>query len=72
MKIIGLILKNIKNHIPYLLLVALYFFFINLETIDEQKNKSIIKIKSELIEKESIVDDKKQIRISIPVFPYRE
>ena len=72
MKLIGLILKNIKNLIPYLLLIALYFFFINLETIDEQKNKSILKSESELNEKESSKDDKKQKRISIPVFPYRE
>ena len=72
MKIIGLIIKNIKSLIPYFLLIALYFFFINLETIEEQKNKSIIKSESQLNEKESILDDKKQIRISIPVFPYKE
>ena len=68
----GLILKNIKNLIPYLLLIALYFFFINLETIDEQKNKSILKSESELNEKESSKDDKKQKIISIPVLPYSE
>ena len=68
----GLILKNIKNLIPYLLLIALYFFFINLETIDEQKNKSILKSESELNEKESSKNDKKQKIISIPVLPYSE
>ena len=67
-----MILKKIKNLIPYFLLIALYFFFINLETIEEQKNKSIIKSESRVNEKESSLDDKKQIRISIPVFPYRE
>ena len=72
MKLIGLILKNIKNLIPYLLLIALYFFFINLERIDEQKNKSILKSESELYEKESSKDDKKQKIISIPVLPYSE
>ena len=72
MKLIGLIIKNIKTLIPYFLLIALYFFFINLETIEEQKNKSIIKSESRVNEKESSLDDKKQIRISIPVFPYRE
>ena len=72
MKLVALIIKNIKSLIPYLLLIALYFFFINLETIEEQKNKSIIKSLSQIKEKESYVDDKKQIRISIPVFPYRE
>ena len=72
MKLIDLILKQIKNLLPYFLLIVLYFFFINLETIEEQKNKSIIKSESRVNEKESSLDDKKQIRISIPVFPYRE
>tara|TARA_Y100001968_G_scaffold319079_1_gene350152 strand:- start:331 stop:549 length:219 start_codon:yes stop_codon:yes gene_type:complete len=72
MKLIGLIIKNIKTLIPYFLLITLYFFFINLETIEEQKNKSIIKSGSRVNEKESSLDDKEQIRISIPVFPYRE
>ena len=71
MKLIGFILKKIKTHIPYFLLIALYFFFINLETIEEQKNKSNIKSETQVNQKKTILDDK-QIRISIPVFPYRE
>ena len=72
MKLIGLIIKNIKTLIPYFLLIALYFFFINLETIEEQKNKSKIKSESQTNEKKSSVDNIKQIRVSIPVLPYRE
>ena len=68
MKLIDLILKQIKNLLPYFLLIVLYFFFINLETIEEQKKKSDI----ELNEEKTRIDDKKQIRISIPVLPYRE
>ena len=30
------ILKNVKNIIPYLLLVAVYFFFVNLEARKSQ------------------------------------
>ena len=72
MKLIGFMLKKVKTLLPYFLLIALYFFFINLETIEEQKNKSNIKSESQPNEKESSLDDKKQIRISIPVIPYRE
>ena len=72
MNLIGLILKNIKNLLPYFLLIVLYFFFINLETIEEQKNKSIKKTDIQLNQEKIKIDDKKQIRISIPVFPYRE
>ena len=72
MKPIGLIVKNIKNLLPYFLLIVLYFFFINLETIEDQKNKPIKNSDIQLNKEKTRTDDKKQIRISIPVFPYRE
>ena len=72
MKVIGLILKNIKTLIPYFFLIALYFFFLNLEVLEEKQNKFTTGPESQLDEKKSRVDDKKQIRISIPVFPYME
>ena len=72
MKLIGLMLKNIKNLSPYFLLIVLYFFFINLEELEEQKNKSIKKSDIQFNEEKTMIDDKKQIRISIPVFPYKE
>ena len=72
MNLIGLILKKIKTLIPYFLLITFYFFLINLERIEEQKNKYNIKYESQPIDKKSSVDDNKQIRISIPVLPYRE
>ena len=72
MKLIVMLLKNIKILLPYFFLICLYFFFINLETIEEQKNKSIIKIENQLNEKKSRIHDKQQLRISIPVVPYKE
>ena len=72
MKSIFLILKNIKTLLPYFLLIVLYFFFINLETREEKKNKSIIKIQSQHNESKSTVNNKNQLKISIPVIPYKE
>ena len=72
MNLIGLILKNIKNLLPYFLLIVMYFFFINLEELEEQNNKSIKKSDIQFNEGKTRIDDKKQIRISIPVFPYKE
>ncbi len=72
MNLIVKIIKKIKNLIPYFLLIAMYFFFINLETMEEQKNKSNIKSESQDNEKKSRLEDKKQIKISIPVLPYRK
>ena len=72
MNIIVLILQKIKTLLPYFLLIALYFIFINLETREKEKNESIIKIESQLNGEESGADDKQQLRISIPVIPYRE
>ncbi len=72
MKLIVLILKNIKNLLPYFLLIALYFFLINLETRERQKNKPILKNESQINDVKSGSDNKKQFRISIPVVPYRE
>tara|TARA_Y100000766_G_C18349955_1_gene338967 strand:+ start:163 stop:363 length:201 start_codon:yes stop_codon:yes gene_type:complete len=66
-----MILKNIKNLLPYLLLIAIYFFFVNLEA-----RKETIKIKGidgneELNNGVSNLDDK-QLRIKIPVIPYKQ
>ncbi len=71
MKSISMILKNIKNLLPYLLLIAIYFFFVNLEA-----RKETIKIKGidgneELNNGVSNLDDK-QLRIKIPVIPYKQ
>ena len=72
MKPIFILLKNFKNLLPYFLLIALYFFFINLETSKEKINNKIIEIEKQLVEDKSIGYDKKKLRIAIPVVPYKE
>ena len=72
MKPIFILLKNFKNLLPYFLLIALYFFFINLETRKEKINNKIIEIEEQLVEDKSIGYDKKKLRIAIPVVPYKE
>ena len=71
MKYISFILKNIRNLLPYFLLISIYFFFVNLEARKENKiifdseNKNILPdIKS--------ISDKNKSRIKIPVVPYKE
>ena len=64
-----LIFLNIKNLLPYLILIVIYFFFINLEaTKEQQKKESIIFEKETYIEKSNNKDI--DIRMSIPVIPY--
>ena len=72
MKPIFILLKNFKNLLPYFLLIALYFFFINLETRKEKINNKIIEIEEQLVEDKSIGYDKKKLRIAIPVVPYKQ
>ena len=72
MKPIFILIKNFKNLLPYFLLIALYFFFINLETRKEKINNKIIEIEEQLVEDKSIGYDKKKLRIAIPVVPYKE
>ena len=72
MKPIFILIKNFKNLLPYFLLIALYFFFINLETRKEKINNKIIEIEKQLVEDKSIGYDKKKLRIAIPVVPYKE
>tara|TARA_Y100001968_G_C19198850_1_gene638932 strand:+ start:616 stop:831 length:216 start_codon:yes stop_codon:yes gene_type:complete len=64
---------NIKNLLPYLLLISIYFFFINIEARNDLNS---YKKNNETIEKEK---DKKYLEledidrsptISIPVIPY--
>tara|TARA_B100000579_G_scaffold411638_1_gene402617 strand:+ start:296 stop:514 length:219 start_codon:yes stop_codon:yes gene_type:complete len=72
MKLIFILLKNLKNLLPYFLLIALYFFFINLETRKEKINNKIIEIEKKLADDKSMGYDKQQLRIAIPVIPYKK
>ncbi len=68
-------LLKIKNLFPYLLLIATYFFFVNIEARNGQKkliyNKNIIENKMHSIHKENEIRKSGQ-RISIPVIPYSQ
>ena len=62
---------NIKNSLPYLLLIAIYFFFINIEAkndLNSNKNKIEKEKDTNYTELEAI---DKTITISIPVIPYK-
>ena len=72
MKSIGLILKNLKSLLPYFLLIAIYFLLINLETRKEQNINRIIEIENQLSEDKSSNDETQQLRITIPVIPYKQ
>ena len=74
MKPILFIIKNLKNIIPYLIIVAIYFFFINLEA-QKEKNKSTNN--KRIFSKEKLSLEKPMIknqnsRILIPVIPYNK
>ena len=69
MKSVFIILKNVKNLLPYFLLISLYFFFINLEAKKEKDDirNTEYKDKSSVNKSNSVERD---IRITIPVIPY--
>ena len=71
MKKISTFLKNIRNLIPYVLLVAVYFFFVNLEARKEKNNNQNPVNKDTMSNYKSSIDDKNH-RIEIPVIPYND
>ena len=71
MKYITESIKNIKNLLPYLLLIAIYFFFVNLESGKDKKTNRRNDNESMLINGESTEQYKLQ-RIKIPVSPYKQ
>ena len=68
------LLLNIKNLIPYLILISIYFFFVNIEARNDQsrykKNRNIKEIIKDTDEVKSDIN-KKSNRLSIPVIPYK-
>ena len=69
MKLLTNLLIKIKNLLPYLLLIAIYFFFVNLEAKKERNNyKTIKEDNTDNANAEKSMN--KQIRITIPVIPY--
>ena len=70
MNSISIFLKRIRNHIPYFLLIGIYFIFVNLEARKEKDNSLNAEI-------EKMIDDKSRkdannLRITIPVIPYKQ
>ena len=71
MKYITESIKNIKNLLPYLLLIAIYFFFVNLEAQRDKETNRTNENESLLIEEKSTEQNNQQ-RIKIPVIPYKQ
>ena len=71
MKPLYLLMKNMRNLLPYIALIALYFFFINIEAKKNKNSKQIIRNENMLTVDETKLD-KKMLRIEIPVIPYNQ
>ena len=71
MKYITECIKNIKNLLPYLLLIAIYFFFVNLEAGKDKKTNMTNENESMLID-QKLTEQNKQQRIKIPVIQYKQ
>ena len=71
MKSLYLFLKNMRNLTPYMALIALYFFFVNIEAKKYNNSQRSIKNEKILDVDESKVD-KKIFRVVIPVIPYKQ
>ena len=71
MKYITESIKNIKNLLPYLLLIAIYFFFVNLEAGKNKKTNRTNENESILTDEKS-TEQYKQQRVKIPVIPYKQ
>ena len=71
MKSIFMILKNLRNLLPYFIIIAIYFFFINLEARKQNKEKLIIEELNNSTVNKSRVNNK-NVRLQIPVIPYKQ
>ena len=69
MNSIYMIIKKIRNQLHYLLLIVIYFFFVNLEARKETKNNKIMEKQVKFQDLQPNVDDI-QRRVSIPVIPF--
>ena len=69
MRSLYLLLNNLKSLVPYLALVALYFFFINIEAKKNSNFQQSIENEKILTDEESMKDEK-VFRVLIPVIPY--
>ena len=65
-------LNYLKNLIPYLFLISIYFFFINIEAQKSYYNKKLDGEKIDTSNDNKLDIDKVDVRISIPVIPFNE
>ena len=66
------LIQNIKNLFPYLLLIGIYFFFVNIEAHKIKNNSTNNR---ELIKNNEKSNDKNtdtNMTISIPVIPFEQ
>ena len=68
---ISIIIKNIRNLLPYFLLIAIYFFFVNLEA-SKDKDNDPNNIKENIIPDHQSTNVEEKLRIQIPVIPYNQ
>ena len=71
MKKLLIILKNLKNLIPYFLLIGVYFILINIEAGKDNNNNKITE-KKYMISNDNINNINKDERVKIPVIPYKQ
>ncbi len=71
MKSISTILKNIRNLTAYFFLIAIYFFFVNLEA-GKDKNNNLNSEKENILPNDTGGFYEENIRIKIPVIPYNK
>ena len=66
------LLNNLKNLLPYLLLVCIYFFFINIEARKTYNNSTKQNDKKNKSNDKKLDINKVNLRITIPVIPYND
>tara|TARA_Y100001968_G_C19245152_1_gene661472 strand:+ start:705 stop:920 length:216 start_codon:yes stop_codon:yes gene_type:complete len=71
MKSIKTIVINLKNLLPYILLITIYFFFVNLEARKSNNNNKTTKDERLDSDMEPKVEET-QLIISIPVIPFSQ
>tara|TARA_Y100001968_G_C19395588_1_gene738123 strand:+ start:1490 stop:1702 length:213 start_codon:yes stop_codon:yes gene_type:complete len=67
------LLINIKNLLPYLFLIVIYFFFVNLEARKNQNQTQYYEknVNKKVINENTSVFKDKIVRIEIPVIPFK-
>ena len=69
MKSISAILNNIRNLLPYFILIAIYFFFVNIEAKKDYDNKTNSQ-EGNIKNFDKSSSDNQYQKIKIPVIPY--